>query len=195
MYADSTIQTGRLRVGDTCCNTIHFGPRHENAPDRLIIWRPFRLLFFQLFWVAESWRNFLSAHSRTVDNFRRYSFACQWGFDQQMRKKSLPSSLVIIYYNYCTVTSASLPPSFIIICYVYYTVVSVIVRQLPSCETWSFRNLCNENNTNYYYYYCVTCHGPFLPGMFLEPAVNPIAQVSSFTLVLSIVCSRYSCLL
>ena len=28
----------------------------------------------------------------------------------------------------------------------------------------------------------VTCHRPFLPGTFLEPAVNPIAQVSSFTL-------------
>ena len=34
----------------------------------------------------------------------------------------------------------------------------------------------------YYYYYYATCHRPFLPGMFLEPAVNPIAQVSSFTL-------------
>ena len=33
-----------------------------------------------------------------------------------------------------------------------------------------------------YYYYYVTCHRPFLPGMFLEPAVNPIAQVSTFTL-------------
>ena len=33
-----------------------------------------------------------------------------------------------------------------------------------------------------YYYCCVTCHRPFLPGMFLEPVVNPIAHVSSFTL-------------
>jgi hypothetical protein len=38
----------------------------------------------------------------------------------------------------------------------------------------------------------VSCHRPFLPGTSLEPAVNPTAQASSFTLlhtaVLSVVC-------
>jgi hypothetical protein len=47
----------------------------------------------------------------------------------------------------------------------------------------------------------VSCHRSFLPRTSLEPAVNPTAQASSFTLlhtaVLSVLCvmSKYNCLL
>jgi hypothetical protein len=41
----------------------------------------------------------------------------------------------------------------------------------------------------------VSCHRPFLPGTSLEPAVNPTAQASSFTLlhtaVLSVLCVMF----
>jgi hypothetical protein len=41
----------------------------------------------------------------------------------------------------------------------------------------------------------VSCHMPFLPGTSLEPAVNPTAQASSFTLlhtaVLSVLCVMF----
>jgi hypothetical protein len=41
----------------------------------------------------------------------------------------------------------------------------------------------------------VSCHRPFFPGTSLEPAVNPAAQASSFTLlriaVLSVLCVMF----
>jgi hypothetical protein len=56
----------------------------------------------------------------------------------------------------------------------------------------------NYDNNNYYNNYIiiiVSCYSPFLPGTSLEPAVNPTAQASSFTLlhtaVLSVLCVMF----
>ena len=63
-------------------------------------------------------------------------------------------------------------------------------------DTWD-RNGSTSGPTSwqiyYYYYMDVSCHRPFLPGTSLEPAVIHTAQASSFTLLHTVWCSKYSC--
>jgi hypothetical protein len=69
-----------------------------------------------------------------------------------------------------------------------------VVAVWYSFSRTTFRTTYRES----YYYYCVSCHRPVLPGNSLEPTVIPTAQASSFTLQYFphyVWCSKYSCLL
>jgi hypothetical protein len=51
------------------------GLRHVGAPGRLIIWFPFKLIFFKLFWAVTGLTKLLRVRAQITDNFQRNSFA------------------------------------------------------------------------------------------------------------------------
>jgi len=51
-------------------------PTDVAVPVRLIIWRPFKLIFFKILGLREFWRIFLRMRAQAADNFLRNIFAC-----------------------------------------------------------------------------------------------------------------------
>lgn len=49
-------------------------PRDVVVPVRLIIWRPFKLIFFKLLGLGEVWRMFLRVRAQVADNFLNFFF-------------------------------------------------------------------------------------------------------------------------
>ena len=45
------------------------------ATGRLIIWLPFKQIFFKLFWPVTGLTKLLRVHAQITDNFQRISFA------------------------------------------------------------------------------------------------------------------------
>jgi hypothetical protein len=58
------------------CQATGAGPRHVGALGRLIIWRPFKEIFFQIFFfgLGQGWQNFFEGTPQILDNFWKKTF-------------------------------------------------------------------------------------------------------------------------
>jgi hypothetical protein len=74
----SCFESSRRMAPSIYADTWHQDrPRHVDAPGRLIIWRPFKPIFFKVFRSRTDWRGFLKRRIQIADNFLRNSLACE----------------------------------------------------------------------------------------------------------------------
>lgn len=83
-------------VHECSCSYAQGRPKTGAALGRLSVQRPFKPMFCKHFSATDGAGESLRARVEIEDNFRRNMFTCPWGFEQHIRSRSLPSSLVIM---------------------------------------------------------------------------------------------------